>query len=141
MVPSPSWPLSLWPQHQTEPSARYDSQGIQLSAKRDGSDYVLNGKKLFIRDSHVADMLIVVARTSGNGDDGVSLFAVNGGAPGISQDGSIIAFASKDDPLGTNPDGNSEIFLFNGTTLRQITNTTPATITAPSRRSPTRPRW
>ncbi len=47
-------------------------------------------------------------------------------APGISQDGSIIAFASKDDPLGTNPDGNSEIFLFNGTALRQITNTTPS---------------
>jgi uncharacterized repeat protein (TIGR01451 family) len=46
-------------------------------------------------------------------------------APGISQDGSSIAFASKDDPLGTNPDGNSEIFLFNGT-LRQITNTTPS---------------
>jgi uncharacterized repeat protein (TIGR01451 family) len=46
-------------------------------------------------------------------------------APGISQDGSIIAFASKDNPLGTNADGNSEIFLFDGTTLRQITNTTP----------------
>lgn len=54
-------------------------------------------------------------------------------APGISQDGSIIAFASKDDPLGTNADGNSEIFLYNGTTLRQITNTTPATITERTR--------
>ena len=46
-------------------------------------------------------------------------------APGISQDGSRIAFASKDDPLGTNADGNSEIFLYDGATLRQITNTTP----------------
>ncbi|MBA2732119.1 MAG: lamin tail domain-containing protein [Acidobacteria bacterium] len=46
-------------------------------------------------------------------------------APGISQDGSIIAFASRDNPLGTNADGNSEIFLFDGTTLRQVTNTTP----------------
>ncbi len=46
-------------------------------------------------------------------------------APGISQDGSRIAFASKDDPLGTNHDGNSEIFLFNGSNLLQITNTTP----------------
>jgi uncharacterized protein (TIGR03437 family) len=53
-------------------------------------------------------------------------------APGISQDGSIIAFASKDDPLGTNPDGNSEIYLFNGTTLRQITNTAPS---SPSERT------
>ncbi|HEY5838959.1 MAG TPA: hypothetical protein VIT19_07980, partial [Pyrinomonadaceae bacterium] len=47
------------------------------------------------------------------------------GAPGISQDGSRIAFASKDDPLGSNADGNSEIFVFNGSNLVQITNTTP----------------
>jgi hypothetical protein len=47
-------------------------------------------------------------------------------APGISQDGSRIAFAAKEDPLGTNPDGNSEIFYYDGTTLKQITNTTPA---------------
>jgi hypothetical protein len=49
-------------------------------------------------------------------------------APGISQDGSRIAFAAKDDPLGTNPDGNSEIFLYDGATLRQITSTTPSDI-------------
>jgi uncharacterized protein (TIGR03437 family) len=46
-------------------------------------------------------------------------------SPAISQDGSRIAFASKDDPLKTNSDGNSEIFLFNGSSLLQITNTTP----------------
>ncbi|HEX8710071.1 MAG TPA: Calx-beta domain-containing protein, partial [Pyrinomonadaceae bacterium] len=49
-------------------------------------------------------------------------------APGISQDGSRIAFAAKEDPLGTNPDGNSEIFFFDGSALRQVTNTTPADI-------------
>ncbi len=46
-------------------------------------------------------------------------------APGVSQDGSRVAFASKDDPLGTNADGNSEIFVFNGSNLVQVTNTTP----------------
>ncbi len=46
-------------------------------------------------------------------------------SPAISQDGSRIAFASKDDPLKTNSDGNSEIFLFNGSSLLQVTNTTP----------------
>jgi disulfide oxidoreductase YuzD len=46
-------------------------------------------------------------------------------APGISQDGSRIAFAAKDNPLGTNADGNSEIFFYDGAALRQITNTTP----------------
>src|SRR5207244_1592773 len=48
-------------------------------------------------------------------------------APAISQDGSRIAFASKDDP-GTNPDGNSEIVLFNGSNLIQVTNTSPGDI-------------
>src|SRR5258706_8481649 len=46
-------------------------------------------------------------------------------APAISQDGSRIAFASKDDPLGKNLDGNSEIFLFDGAELTQVTNTSP----------------
>jgi uncharacterized protein (TIGR03437 family) len=46
-------------------------------------------------------------------------------APAISQDGSHIAFASKDDPLGKNLDGNSEIFSFDGEELTQITTTSP----------------
>jgi uncharacterized protein (TIGR03437 family) len=49
-------------------------------------------------------------------------------AAAISQDGSRIAFASKDDPLGTNPDGNSEIFLFDGARLTQVTNTSAGDI-------------
>src|SRR5712671_6954029 len=46
-------------------------------------------------------------------------------APAISRNGSRIAFASKDDPLGKNLDGNSEMFLFDGVELTQITNTSP----------------
>jgi uncharacterized repeat protein (TIGR01451 family) len=49
-------------------------------------------------------------------------------APAISQDGSRIAFASKDDPLATNADGNSEIFLFDGAKLTQVTNTSPGDV-------------
>ena len=48
--------------------------------------------------------------------------------PAISQDGSRIAFASRDDPLGTNTDGNSEIFLYDGAKLIQLTNTSPGNI-------------
>ncbi|HEU4477036.1 MAG TPA: hypothetical protein VFR80_00880, partial [Pyrinomonadaceae bacterium] len=44
--------------------------------------------------------------------------------PAISQDGSHVAFASTDNPLGTNRDGNSEIFLYRSSNLIQITNTT-----------------
>lgn len=54
-------------------------------------------------------------------------------APAVSQHGGVIAFASTDDPLGTNPDRNSEIFVFNdGAGLRQITNTAPR---APTQRA------
>jgi uncharacterized repeat protein (TIGR01451 family) len=48
--------------------------------------------------------------------------------PAMSQDGSRIAFASRDDLLGTNSDGNSEIFLFDGAKLIQITNTAPGSL-------------
>src|SRR4030095_16898068 len=49
-------------------------------------------------------------------------------APAISQNGSRIAFASNDDPLGANPDGNSEIFLFDSARLTQVTNTSPGSL-------------
>jgi alkylation response protein AidB-like acyl-CoA dehydrogenase len=68
----------------TEPSARFDAEGVELTAKKEGNDYVLNGTKLFIPDAHVADLLVVVARTGGKGDDGISLFLVDAKSPGIS---------------------------------------------------------
>jgi len=58
----------------------------------------------------------------------VELSATRAPAPAISQDGSRIAFASKDNPLGTNGDGNSEIFLYDGARLIQVTDTSPRDI-------------
>jgi uncharacterized protein (TIGR03437 family) len=63
--------------------------------------------------------------------DPATLFQIGGTravAPAISQDGTRIAFASKDDPLGANPDGNSEIFLLDGAKLIQLTNTSPGNV-------------
>jgi alkylation response protein AidB-like acyl-CoA dehydrogenase len=73
----------VWTLAFTEPSARYDASGVELTARRDGEGYVLNGTKLFVRDSHVADQLVVVARTGGAGEDGISLFALAAKAPGV----------------------------------------------------------
>ncbi len=73
----------IWTLAFTEPSARFDAEGVQLTAKKDGNDYVLNGTKLFIRDSHVADNMVVVARTGGSGEQGISLFIVDAKAAGI----------------------------------------------------------
>jgi uncharacterized protein (TIGR03437 family) len=47
------------------------------------------------------------------------------GSPALSRDGSRVAFAARDDPLGTNHDGNFEIFVFDGNRLQQLTNTEP----------------
>jgi uncharacterized protein (TIGR03437 family) len=54
-----------------------------------------------------------------------SIAASRAPAPALSRDGSHLAFASRENLTGENPDGNSEIFLFEGERLRQITNTTP----------------
>jgi alkylation response protein AidB-like acyl-CoA dehydrogenase len=72
----------------TEPSAKWDADGVQLEAKKDGNDYVLNGTKLFVPDAHVTDQMIVVARTS-NGktpEDGITVFIVDSKSSGISFD-------------------------------------------------------
>ena len=68
----------------TEPSARFDTEGVELTAKKDGENYALNGTKLFIPDAHVADKLVVVARTNGKGEKGITLFVVDAKTPGIS---------------------------------------------------------
>ncbi len=60
----------------TEESGRVDVDGIQMP----GNDGVLNGTKTFVPDAHVADTLIVAARTSA----GVGLFVVASDAPGVS---------------------------------------------------------
>lgn len=49
-------------------------------------------------------------------------------APAVSQDGSRIVFAAMEDPLGTNGDFNSEIFLYEGAKLSQLTNTSPGDV-------------
>jgi alkylation response protein AidB-like acyl-CoA dehydrogenase len=73
----------IWTLAFTEPSARFDADGVGLQATRDGDTYVLNGVKLFVRDSHVADNMVVVARTGGSGEEGISLFAVDARSEGI----------------------------------------------------------
>ena len=64
--------------------APYD---IATTAQSSGDGYKLSGKKGFVLDGHVADKLIVVARTSGSsGDrDGLTLFLVDANATGLTR--------------------------------------------------------
>jgi alkylation response protein AidB-like acyl-CoA dehydrogenase len=67
----------------TEPSAKWTADGVQMEAKKEGNDYVLNGTKLFVQDAHVSDYMVVAARTGGSGEDGITLFLVDSKSPGI----------------------------------------------------------
>ncbi|GIW41028.1 MAG: acyl-CoA dehydrogenase [Candidatus Binatia bacterium] len=69
---------------QVEESGRWDAEGIALPAVRTEGGYRLSGVKLFVPDAHVADWMIVAARTSGRGENGITLFLVPTNAPGVS---------------------------------------------------------
>ncbi|MFQ5668341.1 MAG: acyl-CoA dehydrogenase family protein, partial [Candidatus Binatia bacterium] len=68
---------------QVEESGRWDVQGIQLPATKQRGGYVLSGTKLFVHDAHNADVLVVPARTSRRGSDGVTLFLIDTKQPGV----------------------------------------------------------
>lgn len=60
-----------------ERNGRFDGSGIETVATLDGAGYRIAGTKLFVPDAHVADLLLVVARTGKkSGTDDLSLFAV-----------------------------------------------------------------
>ena len=70
----------------TEESARYSADGIQLEAIAKADGYLLNGAKLFVDYAHVADHLLVPARTdpSGTAEEGITVLLVPRTAPGVS---------------------------------------------------------
>ncbi len=69
----------------TEPNARWDAAGVTTTAKESGKGFVLNGVKLFVPDAHLADVLVVVARTreGKSPEDGIGLFLVPKDARGL----------------------------------------------------------
>lgn len=66
-------------------ASRHDPSAIAMSATPEGAGYSLNGRKIFVVDGHVADQLIVAARTSGAPGDanGITLFLVPREAKGV----------------------------------------------------------
>ncbi|AZM63111.1 MULTISPECIES: acyl-CoA dehydrogenase family protein [unclassified Streptomyces] len=64
----------------TEPDIGSDPGSMRTYAKRDGGDWVLNGRKMWITNGSVAGVAVVWART----DEGIRGFAVPTGSPGFS---------------------------------------------------------
>ena len=65
----------------TEENGRWDEDGITMEAAGSGDGWTLSGTKMYVIDGHTADLVLVAARTS----KGVSLFAVEGGASGLTR--------------------------------------------------------
>ena len=74
---------AIWTFALTESSATYEASGTELTATLEGEWYLLSGSKLFVQYAQVADYILVVARTSGEGKDGITLFIVNAKSPGV----------------------------------------------------------
>ncbi|UCH51778.1 MAG: acyl-CoA/acyl-ACP dehydrogenase [Chloroflexota bacterium] len=75
----------------TEPEASWDgkgwvAEGITMPATSEGDDYCLSGTKLFVHDAHIADQILVAARTKKDkrAEEGITLFLVDAKSPGIS---------------------------------------------------------
>lgn len=64
----------------TEPHSGGYVLGMDTTATRDGQDYLLDGRKCFVGNAHVADVHAVVART---GENELSVFAVDAKADGL----------------------------------------------------------
>ncbi len=72
-----------------EKQSGFDLNDLALTARRDGSSFVLRGEKGLVGQGDSADRLIVSARVAGarRDRDGIGLFLVDSGAPGVTRRG------------------------------------------------------
>lgn len=68
-----------------EEGAHHAPRAVALSARREGDGYILDGRKTFVLDAHVADLFVVIARSSGcaGETDGMSAFLVDASSEGV----------------------------------------------------------
>jgi alkylation response protein AidB-like acyl-CoA dehydrogenase len=67
----------------TEAMAKYTPDAVQVKAAQQGSDFIIDGTKLFVPDAQSADYIICAARTADT-QAGITLFFVEAEAPGLS---------------------------------------------------------
>lgn len=67
----------------TEASGRWEASSITLRATEEAGAWRLDGAKHFVPDAHVADHLVVVARSRGEGEEGITLFLLPARTAGV----------------------------------------------------------
>lgn len=89
----------------TEPGAGSDLQGIRTTAEDKGDHWLLNGSKTFISNGILADLVIVVAKTTPEGGaHGLSLLVVERGAEGFERGRNL-------DKIGQKAQDTAELFF------------------------------
>ncbi|MFJ9947256.1 acyl-CoA dehydrogenase family protein [Kitasatospora sp. NPDC091207] len=89
----------------TEPGTGSDLQGIRTHAVDQGDHYLLNGAKTFISNGILADLVVVVARTTPEGGArGLSLLVVERGMPGFERGRNL-------DKIGQKAQDTAELFF------------------------------
>ncbi|ELX4162980.1 acyl-CoA dehydrogenase family protein [Vibrio vulnificus] len=68
----------------TEPNSGSDAASLKTTAVRQGDEYRISGAKAFISGAGETQVLVVMARTGGEGAKGVSAFVVPADAQGVS---------------------------------------------------------
>ena len=68
----------------TEPDAGSDPAAMRTRAKKDGTDWVLNGSKMWITNGSIADVAVVWARADDGADEGIRGFVVPTDSDGFS---------------------------------------------------------
>ncbi|MFE9817645.1 acyl-CoA dehydrogenase family protein [Streptomyces sp. NBC_00236] len=89
----------------TEPGAGSDLQGIRTTAEDTGDHWLLNGSKTFISNGILADLVVVVAKTTPDGGaKGLSLIVVERGAEGFERGRNL-------DKIGQKSQDTAELFF------------------------------
>ncbi|MGH8014113.1 MAG: acyl-CoA dehydrogenase family protein [Candidatus Binataceae bacterium] len=74
LIATPAW---------QEQSGQWNAAGVNAQARQSGTEFRLEGEKLFVNDGHIADFYLVAARSGGHDDQGVTLFMLERERPGI----------------------------------------------------------
>jgi alkylation response protein AidB-like acyl-CoA dehydrogenase len=91
----------------TEPQAGSDARNLTTLARRDGDDYVLDGRKVFVTNGRESTVALVFAQTDpGKAHHGISAFLVEKGIPGF-------LVPKVEDKLGLRASDTAE-FVFEG---------------------------
>lgn len=89
----------------TEPGMGSDLKAVRTTARRDGSDWIINGSKTFISNGQNCGLVIVVCKTDPSaGRKGISLICVEEGTPGFTKGRNL-------EKIGLHAADTSELFF------------------------------